>query len=269
MGINSLANYLGKKREVSMRIYTDESRTQAQQGLYMVIGGIVCDKETSKELRRAIQLLKTKHNLKNTFEFHFSNIDSSKIEIYKELCDIFCLFYTQKCTYKRGIHKKNTYRRICFEGLLITHAKIDHTKFSQGDPELGFFRFYYTLLANTLQKHYFESRQFHITIDDIHTKDPKMVSKLQIRLEKSCLPDVQNPIKTVQPQDSKAELLLQMADIILGCVSFAWNTLPTSTSKNIDAKREIVEYLEIKLGINLSEITHPNNSFNIWKLDMQ
>jgi hypothetical protein len=79
MGINSLANYLGKKREVSMRIYTDESRTQAQQGLYMVIGGIVCDKETSKELRRAIQSLKTKHNLKNTFEFHFSNIDSSKI----------------------------------------------------------------------------------------------------------------------------------------------------------------------------------------------
>jgi len=57
-----------------MRIYTDESCTKADQGNYMVIGGIVCDKETSKEIRRAIQLLKNNEGLPLDFEFHFANI---------------------------------------------------------------------------------------------------------------------------------------------------------------------------------------------------
>lgn len=252
-----------------MRIYTDESCTQADQGNYMLIGGIVCDKETSKEIRKAIQLLKNNQGLPLGFEFHFANIQPNKIEIYKKLCDIFFNFYNQKCSYQRGIQELRIYRRICFEGMLISHTKINHSKFSQGDAELGFFQFYHTLLAHALRKHHFAERQFHITIDAISTKNPKMVPNLHQRLNTSCLPEVAEPIKTIQPQDSKAELLLQMADVILGSVSFAWNKLPTQSSKTIDAKREVVEYVEKKLGKPLSKPTYFATSFNIWELDMQ
>ncbi|MEJ6486311.1 DUF3800 domain-containing protein [Nostoc punctiforme UO1] len=252
-----------------MRIYTDESCTQADQGNYMLIGGIVCDKETSKEIRKAIQTLINHHGLPNGFEFHFADITSNKIEIYKKFCDIFFDFYSQKCSYQRGIKQTRTYRRICFEGMLISHAKIDHFRFSQGDRELGFFRFYYTLLAHTLSKHHFAERQFHATIDAINTKDPKMVPNLHQRLKTSCLPEVVEPIKTVHRQDSKAELLLQMADVMLGSVSFAWNKLPTDTSKRIEAKREVFQHVENKLGKILSKPTHPASSFNIWELNMQ
>jgi hypothetical protein len=252
-----------------MKIYTDESCTKADQGPYMLIGGIVCDDETSKEVRKAIKLLQVSHSLPSGFEFHFANIQPNKVEVYKKLCDIFIDFYNQKSSYQRGIQETRIYRRICFEGMLISHAKIDHTKFSNGDPELGFFQFYYTLLAHTLRKHYFLGHQFHITIDAISTKNPQMVSNLHKRLNTSCLPDVINPIKTVQRQNSKAELLLQMADVILGSVSFAWNKLPTQSSKNIDAKREVVQHLENKLDTPLSKTTYFAKSLNIWELEMQ
>ncbi|MBD2667251.1 DUF3800 domain-containing protein [Richelia sinica] len=252
-----------------MRIYTDESCTRADQGPYMLIGGIVCDAETAREIRKAIQILKINNGLNNDFEFHFSQIKPNQVQIYKNLCEIFLEFYNQKCSYKRGIDNIRTYRRVCFEGIIITHDKIDHYKFNQGDAELGFFRFYYTFLAHVLRKHYFSEDQFHITIDAITTKNPKMVPNLHQRLKDSCLPEVSDPMKTIHRQNSKAELLLQMADVILGSVSFAWNKLPTESSRNIDAKREVVQYLENKLGIPLSNPTYFAKSFNIWELDMK
>lgn len=250
-----------------MRIYTDESSTQPDQGSYMLIGGIICDVETSKEVRKAIKLLKSSHNLSNNFEFHFSRINSRQVEIYKKLCDIFSDFYHQKCPYKRGFKEAKVYRRLCFEVMLILHAKIDHSKFSDGDAELGFFRFYYALLSNAIQKHYDKERGFHITIDDITTKDPRRVPNLHKRLNQT-LPGVEAPVKNVDPQNSKDELLLQMADVILGSVSFAWNKQPTDTSKNNDAKREVVKHLEDKLDIQLSKPTYSGKSFNIWELIM-
>ncbi|GAB1543145.1 hypothetical protein NUACC21_58190 [Scytonema sp. NUACC21] len=251
-----------------MRIYTDESCTQPDQGPYLLIGGIVTDKETSKEVRKAIQVLKNKHNLQNDFEFHFSDIRDNNIEVYQELCSIFCNFYEQKCSYKRGLQTPRIYRRVCFDVILIPHSKIDHLKFSQGDSEIGFFQFYYTFLASVLKKHYCSDRKFHITIDAIRTKNPRMVPKLHKRLQ-TCLPDVQEPVKTIQPQDSKAELLLQMADVILGSVSFSWNKSKTETSSRIDAKRKVVQHLEENLGQPLNQTTYFAKSFNIWELTLQ
>lgn len=238
----------------------------------MLIGGIICDKETSKKIRQDIELLKTNLKLPAEFEFHFANIQPKYIEAYKRLVDVFFNFYTPKCQYRRGLGETRTYRELCFEAMLIQHTKIDHHKFSGGDAELGFFQFYYTLLAHSIKKHYVADRKFHVTIDAISTKNPQMVPNLQKRLNNCCLPSVTNPIKTVQRQNSKAELLLQMADVMLGAVSFTWNKLPTATntsSKYIKAKREVAQYVETKLGQSLSKTTYFSASFNIWELSLQ
>lgn len=252
-----------------MRIYTDESCTQADQGKVMLIGGVICDEETAKEIRQAIKSLKEDLGLAHDFEFHFAKMKPSQVGTYKKFCDIFCEFYAQKTPYKRGVKEPRIYRRICFEGLLITHAKINHLQFSDGDAELGFFRFYYTLLTHVLQKHYDAERPFHIVIDAINTKNRQVIPNLHQRLNYFALPGILEPVKLLHRQDSRAELLLQMSDVILGCVSFAWNKLPTQSSKIIDAKREVVRHLEIKLAKNLSEPTYFAHSFNVWELKMQ
>lgn len=165
-----------------MRIYTDESCTKADQGPFMLIGGIICDKKTSKEIRQDIKLLRTDLNLPAEFEFHFANIQLKYVEAYKKLVDVFFNFYKLKCQYQRGLEETRTYRELCFEAMLIPHAKIDHHKFSGGDAELGFFQFYYTLLAHSIRKHYVADQKFRVTIDAINTKNPHVVPNLQKRL---------------------------------------------------------------------------------------
>lgn len=252
-----------------MRVYTDESCTQADQGPVMLIGGIICDRQTAKEIRQAIQSLKQSLGLSHDFEFHFTKMKPAQVETYKKLCDVFCEFYEQKCSDKRGIKEPRVYRRICFESIVISHAKINHSQFSTGDAELGFFRFYYTLLAHVLKKHYFPEQPFQIIIDAISTKNRQAVPNLHQRLNTFALSDIPEPVELLHRQDSQAELLLQMSDVILGCVSFAWNKLPTQSSKIIDAKRQVVQHLAQKLGKNLSKPTYSGNSFNIWELEME
>lgn len=256
-----------------MRIYTDESCTKADQGDYMVIGGITCSKEISKNIRKKIKNLKTKHNLNNKFEFHFSEIKPNQIKIYQELIDIFHEFYSQNRNYKCGVENQKTYREISFDSILIEHLKINHNRFSQGDAELGFFRFYYHLLKFTVKKHYKQEKKFHITIDAIRTKDPKMVPNLEKRLKESVNNLNPNPIGRLQRQDSKEELLLQITDVILGCISFRWNQKakiaqsPQSSSR-IQAKIQVYQYLEKKVNIDLIRETTPYRSFNIWKIKL-
>lgn len=93
-----------------MRIYTDESCTKADQGPFMLIGGIICDKETSKEIRQDIKKLKIALNLPAEFEFHFANIQPKYVEDYKKLVDVFFNFYEPKCQYQRGWGKSSEER---------------------------------------------------------------------------------------------------------------------------------------------------------------
>ena len=124
-----------------MRLYADESRTQSIQGNYMAIGSVFCEKETAREIRKAVNRLIQKENLSQNFEFHFSDIKLNSIHVYKQLIDIIADFYSQKNLITRGLKDKRKYRKICFDVMLIEHSKIDHSRFSQGDSELGFFSF--------------------------------------------------------------------------------------------------------------------------------
>jgi hypothetical protein len=250
-----------------MRIYTDESRINRSQGRYMAIGGIVCSKEVSKKVRKDINNLKQEFNVTEDFEFHFSDIQNANIEIYKRLVDIFFKYYKQKLNEEKGRYTKIKFREICFEVILIEHEKINHKKFSDGDAELGFFRFYYTLLKNIIDKHYIDKEKIQITIDNITTKNPRIIPNLHTRLQ-DYLGVKPTPI-TIMKQDSKAEVLLQLADIILGAVSFNWSDQVNSNSVRASAKRDIVQYIEFQLKRSLSETNYKTRSFNIWKLEMQ
>jgi uncharacterized protein (DUF2164 family) len=249
-----------------MRIFADESRTQPNQGSYMVIGSITCDQQTAKNIRNAIRELNS--SLSKVSEFHFNDINSGSVANYKALCDIFFDFYSHKCGYKRGLSTIKEYRCICFDAILISHSKTDHERFSGGDRQLGFLRFYYTLLAYVTKKHYFSENKFHIIIDKINLKSKKLTDVRKRLSEDFLNQGFIDPIKNLQPQASKAEALLQMADVILGAVSFAWNKSPTEHNPRIDAQREVVEYIEEKLGYSFLNQTIPGRSFNIWELDM-
>ena len=252
-----------------MRIFTDESCTKSNQGPFMLIGGIVCDVETAKDLRKEIAAFRTAKGLSPKFEFHFSEIDQNSKDLYKDYASLFFKFYEEKCEYTRGIEKGRRFRRACFEIALLEHSKIDHWKFSGGDPEIGFFRFYHTLLKHCCRKHYVGGRRFHITIDNITTSNRTLVPSLIKRLRDSCLPKYADPVHDVSRQDSKVEPLLQLSDVILGAVSFAWNRQDWTQSSKWKAKNEVANHVAKLYGKPLTKTTFPGASFNIWQVELE
>jgi len=247
-----------------MRIYADESCTQANDGSFMVIGCLTCDSETASDLRREISRLNAK--ISKQSEYHFSNISKTRTaEHYKELCDIFFDFHSQKCSYKRGLYQQKCYRKICFDAILIRHEKIDHHKFSDGDSQIGFFRFYKTLLLHVVKKHYCNS-EFLITIDEITLKKTFMLTDLQHQMNAQL--GSNSAIAKLQKQDSKADSLLQMADVLTGAVAFAWNRQECNPNTRNNSKLLVVQHIEARLDRSLATLNHPNRSFNVWQLEM-
>ncbi|GEM_PF-1614427 len=250
-----------------MRIFSDESCVTSNDGEYLIIGALSCDQETAKAIRKAIQKLNIEKNKKS--EYHFTKVGDKRgnVKNYQDFCDIFLQFYQQKRSYQTGLEIEKMYRRLCFDALLVKHEKIDHLQFSQGDIQMGFFRFYYSLLAQTIQKYYSDQQDIVITIDKIDLKKPDLITNLHQRLNNII------PVKSLNPQNSTAEPLLQLADVITGMISFRWNrweqTAESNLSKRNQSKREVIEYFEGKLGFSLRNTTYAYRSFNIWELDLQ
>lgn len=247
-----------------MRIFADESCTQPNDGGFMVIGCLTCDSETAADFRKEIGLLNSK--ISKQSEYHFANIGKHRTAChYKQLCDIFFDFHNQKCSYKRGLDKARYYRRVCFDAIIIDHKKTDHVKFSAGDSQIGFFRFYKTILLHIVKKHY-NNADLIITMDEITLKKTFILSDLHQQMNKK-LGD-RNIIAKLQKQDSKAELLLQVADVLTGAVAFAWNRQECSLSTRNQAKLSVVQHIESRLGRSLTRLDSPGRSFNIWQLRM-
>jgi hypothetical protein len=249
-----------------MRIFGDESCVTSNDGEYLVIGALSCDKETAKDIRKKIYEL---NRIKGkTSEYHFTDVGNKRgnTKNYQDFLDIFIAAYKQKRTYQTGLEEKRYYRHLCFDALLIEHDKIDHSQFSDGDHQMGFFRFYYTLLETVIKKHYHNQDNVVITIDKIDLKKPELIINLKERLDTIVV------IDSLNPQDSTDEPLLQLADVITGMISFKWNRWEKSEmfpSVRNQAKKEVVEYFEANSGISLKTTTFHAKSFNIWQLKLK
>lgn len=231
----------------------------------MVIGCLTCDIKTASDVRKEITLLNAE--ISKQSEYHFADISKPRTAAhYMKLCDIFFGFHEQRCSYKRGMHQRKYYRRVCFDAILINHKRIDHHRFSDGNSQIGFFRFYKTLLLHVVKKHHCSS-EFLITIDEITLKKTFVLTELQNQMNAQ-LGSI-NAITGLQKQDSKADLLLQMADVLTGAVAFAWNRQECNSSTRNQSKLAVVQHIETKLGRSLATSNHPTRSFNVWRLEMQ
>jgi len=248
-----------------MRIFSDESCVTSNDGRYLVIGALSCDKEIAKNIRRQIKELNILKHKKS--EYHFTKVgDKNNVKDYQDLLEIFITCYHERRCYRTGLQEEKYYRNICFDALVIEHDRIDHFKFSNGDHQMGFLRFYHTLLKTVIIKHYNSENDVVITIDKIDFKKPELLLNLKQRL------NMISNIKSLNPQDSAEETLLQLADVITGMISFKWNRWEGSLkqpSKRSQAKIDVIKYFEAKLGISLTETTYPTRSFNIWELSLK
>lgn len=235
---------------MDMEIYCDESRqdllsrnkeTIEDHDRYTCIGGIWIYKEKRNEIKNKIKQLKEKHS---TFgEIKWRNVAPSKIDFYKELIDLFFEYNNE----------------IRFRCVVVDSLKVDLDKWHNSDAELGFYKFYYQLLFHWISK----ANNYYIFTDyKVNRKNNRIIELKEIinRANHS------NPIKVIEPIESKESLILQLEDVLMGAVGYKYNFGESGKS---EAKSFIVRYIEELLEAEIISTSRTNIKFNIFEIDLK
>ena len=222
-------------------IYCDESCHLPNDGInIMVIGGISCPKSKTHFINDEIRKIKQKHGVFEFAEIKWTKVSISKIEMYKELIDLFF-----------------KYEFLSFRCVVATNKRnLDLKKFN-----LTYNDWYYRIYYLTLKEMVDINNRFNIFIDIKDTNGQDKIKKLRDVLNRTLYAFSDTTVKLIQEVRSDQVQLLQLADLFIGTISYSNRSLSTSSAKN-----QLVEYLCEKSARPLNYSTPKyEHKFNIFK----
>lgn len=209
-------------------IYCDEScHLEHDNSDIMFIGGISCEKSDIKRMSDKIRKIKANYGIPKEFEFKWTKVSPSKLEFYKALLD---MFFTSPLGFRCIIAKgKNS---------------LDNDSYNQTYDE-WYYKIYYLLLNKMIDP----TEQYNIFIDIKDTNGGEKIRKLKTILNKSLYTFHKTCIKKIQIVKSDEILLLQLCDLIIGCIGYENRFLKSTSATNIthklsDAKIQMCEHLK-------------------------
>ena len=221
-------------------VYTDESSTQGKR--FMLIGGVWIPATAEGALRADIAQIRAQHSLGR--EMKWGKVSANKLVGYRRLVDAF--FASRHARFK------------CI--VVDTHV-VNYRRYSEGDGELGFYKFYFQLLSRTI-----EDGCDYVVIADHRTNTTDLPSFKTLRdccngwCARRSRTTVPSPIRSISPRDSKSEDLIQVCDVLLGAVGARFNRDVISLTK-----LALVEHIEKRVGRPLHNRCWPSvQKFNVW-----
>lgn len=229
-----------------MEVYCDECRQDllvnknviGKNNRYTVLGGIWIDKDAREEFKNEINKLRKKYNVYG--EIKWKKVSNDKINFYKEVIRVF--FKSKK---------------IAFRAIIIDSKIFDITKYHNNSLELGFYKCYYQLLKEWIKP----PIEYSVFLDYRKDKSRKRAYDLKTCINNHLKTDT---IKNIQFINSKESTLLQVEDIIMGCVGYKYNFEYQGVSK---AKNEILK--EIEKYEKICETNSQKKKFNIFKIKLK
>lgn len=210
-------------------VYCDEScHLEHDHQPIMVLGAIGCPRHLAKRTFIELRKIKESHGFGKS-EVKWNKISPRNQSMYEDLIDY---FFATECLSFRCIVIKDKQR-------------LDHDRFDQ-DHDTWYYKMYFLLLHGVLTP----GNVYRVFLDIKDTRGGAKVRKLQEVLCNSHYDFEQKMISNVQIVRSQEVELVQLADILLGAVSYKNRHL--STSK---AKMELVSLVETKSGYSLVNST--------------
>lgn len=210
------------------------------QAKYALIGGLWLPTEKRQEFKTAIRELRDIYRVGG--EMKSRKVSPSRLDFYKALCDWF-------------IDQGPDLR---FRVISIEAAKLNFFAFHDGDPELGFYKFYYQLLSHWLRP----NNSYGIYCDYQTNRNPSQLADMQTILRRA-KPLCQ--IRQVQWVRAQESLLTQLSDILTGLVSARLN----ETSEPGSAKTQLLEHLESRLGHQVRPTSAGVTKFNVFNIELE
>ena len=220
----------------TFNIYCDEScHIEHDHKDYMFLGYISCAYPQVRRHTKRIDELKKSHNF--YAEIKWSNVSKSKLRFYLDLVDYF--FDTDLRFRSIGIKK--------------SQIQCDGIRFSYDD---FYYKMYYQLLnykVDTLD-HY----NVYLDIKDT-------LSAVKVRRLKDILNVKYGVFRNVQNICSNESLLMQLADFIMGAISYNNN----DRNHLNEAKVAIIERIKRHLHINSLDATNYSSKLNLFFINLK
>jgi len=215
---------------ITYNIYCDEScHLQNDHQKSMVLGAIWCPLEKTREIAIRLREIKIRHELSPKFEVKWSKVSPAKFLFYKDLVDY---FFDDD-----DLH---------FHALIIPDkSKLCHQDFTQ-DHDAWYYKMYFDLLKVLL----IPNNEFRIYLDIKDSKSFTKIKKLYSVLYNDVYDFEHEIVKRIQTTHSHEVEHLQLADLLIGAVSYVNRGLSTSS-----AKLDLIERIQDRSHYGLKKTT--------------
>ncbi len=221
----------------TFNIYCDEScHIEHDHKNFMLLGAVSSAYNEVKRHTERIKDLKEKHSF--YAEIKWSNVSQSKYHFYRELIDYF--FDTD----------------LRFRAVIIDKAKIRNDKFGQ-DYNTFYYKMYYYLLNHNKNTQY----AYNVYLDIKDDLSAQKVNEL-----KRILNTQFGVFRNVQNIRSNESLILQLADLLMGALSYNLN----DEDKKMLAKVQLIERIKHHTGQSLIKTSpYKESKFNLFFIDLR
>lgn len=192
-------------------VYCDESCHLEHDGqTIMALGAIWCPADDVQRLADSVRQIKAKHNARG--ELKWTKVSPKRLDFYLELVDFSFA--------EAALH---------FRCLIVEDkARLDHEQFNKGSHDTFYYKMYYYLLRNILTA----DCTFRVYVDIKDTRSQQKVEMLKRVLCNSVREISGCDVAKIQQVRSHESELLQLADFLLGAVSYVNRDLASSAAKN-------------------------------------
>lgn len=193
-------------------VYCDESCHLENDGQKaMVLGGIWCPEEKRYEISERLREIKSKHRLGRDFEIKWTKVSPAKIGFYKDVVDY---FFDDDDLHFRGV-------------VIPDKSKLRHEDFGQNHDD-WYYKMYFTMLKTIFDP----NARYRIYIDIKDTLGHEKITKLHNVLCNNAMDFSRSMIERVQRVHSHESEQLQLADLLIGVLSYLHRDLNANKAKN-------------------------------------
>jgi hypothetical protein len=192
-------------------IYCDEScHLEHDDHRIMVLGALWCAEDKTREVAARLRELKARHSLSPTFEIKWSKVSPAKASFYLDVLDY---FFDDDDLHFRAL-------------IVANKTKLMHAAFNQ-DHDTWYYKMYFDLLKVLLSP----SDRYCIYLDIKDTRSADKVDHLRTVLSNNAYDFDRTIIMRIQTIRSHEVEQLQLADLLIGAVSYANRELTTNAAK--------------------------------------
>jgi len=213
-----------------INIYCDEScHLEHDRQTAMVLGAVWCPARKVRRIHERLREIMQRHGLSRWLEIKWGSVSASKAQFFLDLLDY---FFDEADLHFRAV--------IIPDKSKLNHAAFNHTH------DTFYYKMYFDLLKFIIDP----TCSFNIYLDIKDTWGRRKVAKLHEVLSNNNYDFRRQIIRKIQTVRSHEVELVQLADLLIGAISYVNRGLATS-----EAKLQMVQRMQRRSGKQLTKTT--------------